>query len=293
MREATKEVSGMSTSTLRETWIGLKTEVDQVAREAATLRRVAHKLGAPEGYEALHKLQKDLQAVTSLDLQADVLMAKVKEAAADVDGWLEQEWARRSSQFGQDLRRYFADREIKLTGAAPVLECKPLSIQFDTRADAAHILYAQEVIKEKIPLAPERVFKEWQAAQQRLVRDATEPGTLFNLILTAYEQVQKLKGVSPGGRVRLRDLHFQLFVDRQVGPVKLDPRKSRLKEYPRYQFLYDLSQLLNGQGGLARGNQRLVLHVAAKSAAESRSTSVMVEDGRGGWTHFSDIQVEV
>jgi hypothetical protein len=282
----------MDTTELRETWLRLKPEVERVAKEAKTLSSVAKRLVSDEGYEALKKVQKDIASVESLTLRADGLMDSVSDALVPVRTWLEEEWTRRATLFAEELHRFFADREVELTGTPPVMEAGPVAIEFDTRQDQARVLYAGEPVRERIPLAPHRIFREWQTACQTLERNLTSPDELFDAVVTAYEQVCRLKDIKMGARVRLPDLHFQLFVNRQTVQVKQDPRKSRLKEYPRYQFVYDLAHLMASTGGLARGGRTLELHVAARSAAESRSASIHMPDGRGGWTYYSDLQVE-
>lgn len=66
---------------------------------------------------------------------------------------------------------------------------------------------------------------------------------------------------------------------------ELHPLKSRVKEYPRYQFAYDLSLLIvierQAEGLIVKhDDRRLTFHQASKSAAGSRDNSVKVEHGR-------------
>lgn len=282
----------MNTTELRERWLRLRPRVDGVAKQAGALRRVVRKLATEEGYEALRKLQKEIATLETLELDTDGILDNVREALGPVESWLEAEWTRRAEQFAEELHSFFADREVELTGVPPLLEAGQLGIEFDTRQDQARILYAREVVRDRIPLAPERIFREWQNASQRLERGLTSPDEFFTAVVDAYDLVCRTRGLKPGSRVRLPDLHFQLFVARQTAQVRQDPRKGRLKEYPRYQFAYDLSALLNSPGGMVRGNKAVSLHIAARSAAESRSASVLLDDGRGGWAYYGDVQVE-
>jgi hypothetical protein len=283
----------MDTTQLRETWLKLKPQVEKVAGELAALKRTTARLASEEGYEALRKLQKDIAAVEAMTLSSEGLVGQVHDALRPVHTWLDEEWGRRSVQFAEELHRFFADREVRLTGVPPKLDAGPLTIEFDTRQDQARILYAGEPIREKIPLAPARVFREWQAACQQLDKNVTAPGELFDAIADAYETARKIDDTRPGGRVRLSNVHFQLFVARQTVQVKQDPRKGKIKEYPRFQFAYDLALLLQSPEGLVRKGKAMTIHIAARSAAESRSLSIMLPDGRGGWAHYSDVQVDV
>lgn len=74
----------------------------------------------------------------------------------------------------------------------------------------------------------------------------------------------------------MSDLHFQLFVRRQTAQVRQDPRRSRVKEYPRAQFAWDLATLLEDPSWLHDQAGEIVLHPASDSAARSRATSVLI-----------------
>lgn len=282
----------MDTTELREKWLKLKPQVDFVAKEGATLRRVTKRLASEDGYEALKKLQKEISVVEAITLESGGLVDSIREALVPVRSWLDREWTRRSTQFAEELHEFFSGREVTLEGVPPVFDAGPVAIEFDTRQDNAQVLYAGEVVRNRIPLAPLRIFREWQRACQQLERAQTPPDAFFAAVLDAYEEVCSAKGMKPGARVRLPDIHFQLFVGRQTAQVRQDPRKGRLKEYPRYQFAYDLAGLLASPGGLVRGDQALTLHVAARSAAESRSASIKMAAEGGGWTYYGDLQVE-
>lgn len=282
----------MNTTELRENWLRLKPRIELVAKEAAVLRRATKRLATEEGYEALRKLQKDIAVLESLTLDTDGLLDDIRQALVPVHGWLDAEWTRRGGQFAEELHSFFSDREVELTGVPPVLAAGQLTIEFDTRQDQARILYAREIVRDRIPLSPGRIFREWQNACQSLERGLTSADDFFAAVAVAYDEVCRSKDLKPGSRVRLPDVHFQLFVGRQTAQVKQDPRKGRLKEYPRFQFAYDLANLLQSPGGMVRGKRALMLHIAARSAAESRSASILLDDGRGGWAYYSDLQVE-
>ncbi|MFH1531425.1 MAG: hypothetical protein ABIK09_11920 [Pseudomonadota bacterium] len=282
----------MDTTELRERWLELKPRVDSIAKESAILRRLTTRLGSEDGYEALKKLQKELAVLETITLESDGLVDGIRDAAAPVRAWLDTEWARRSTQFAEDLYGFFAEREVTLDGVAPVFEAGPVTLEFDALQDKAQVLYAGEVVLDRIPLAPPRIFREWQRACGLLERGQTPPDIFFSALLDAYREVCAAKGLRPGARVRLPDIHFQLFVARQTAQVRQDPRKGRLKEYPRYQFAYDLAGLLASPAGLIRGGTALTLNVAARSAAESRSASIRMKNEGGGWTYYGDLQVE-
>jgi hypothetical protein len=94
--------------------------------------------------------------------------------------------------------------------------------------------------------------------------------------------------------VRVSDLHFQLFVARQTAQVRQDPRKGKVKDYPRYQFAHDLSLLLERKGDdltLSHESRRLTFHQASKSAAGSRANSLKVEHGEQILS-LSDLEVQ-
>ena len=87
------------------------------------------------------------------------------------------------------------------------------------------------------------------------------------MLADAYDELCRLRDMRPGGRIRLSDLHFQAFVLRQTAQVRQDPRRSRVKEYPRYQLAYDLSLLLADPDAMRRDGRRLLLKGEPVSSA--------------------------
>jgi hypothetical protein len=282
----------MSTAQLKEAWMGLRADVDRIAREASVLKKAVQRLSGDEGYEALKRLEKDLERLGSVTLRTDGIVEQVQGALVPVKEWMDAEWFRRGIEFAEELLRFFQDRSIPMTGTPPILEAAPLRIEIELRKDQARLSYANEICRERLPLAPERIFREWQAVCRQLDRDLTPADVLFRELRVAYEEVRVARQVGANGRVRLPDVHYQIFVNRQSAFARQDPRKGKLKEYPRFQFAYDLARLLGSPEGLVRDGVRMTFHVAARTAADSRSTSMYMEDGRGGWTYFSDLQVE-
>ena len=101
-----------------------------------------------------------------------------------------------------------------------------------------------------------------------------------------------LRGVRPGGRVRLSDLHFQAFVLRQTASVRQDPRRTRIKEYARYQLAWDLALLLSDPDAMRQDGRRLVLHEASATASRSRTTAVRVDRHPGEPVWFAHASFE-
>lgn len=275
------------TTDLETAWAQMVPAADRLAKAAATLKKVARALSRAEGYESLKKVEKALAQLEQADAVPPALAAQARAAAEPVREWLQAEWVTRAARFGDDLAAYFEDRGVPLKGAAPRLEAPPLSLRLDGAADRVDLLYAGEPLKEKLPMAPDRVFREREAALTRLRRAQTDPGELADRLLDAYKAVPKDKA----GRARLPQLHFQLFIDGQTGPAKASLARNKIKEYPRVQFAWDLAQLLGAPHFLVRGARTLELVAASPSSAASRSTSVLVVTADGSATSFGALKV--
>jgi hypothetical protein len=280
----------MGTADLREKWTPLLPEIDQVAKSAKTLRTIAHRLATEKGYEALLKVQKDLEAMDALAISPDKAIEDAREALVPVREWLSEEWTRRAADFAEDLSTCFKDREVTLTGHAPDMSAGPLVIRLDISHDKAALLYGGEIVRDRLPLVPEQIFRHWTQARDALDKKSSLPEGMIKELRVAYEDVLKLSGHPFGRRARLSDVHFQMFVRRQSAQLRQDPRKNRVKDYPRYQFTYDLGRLIRGDALKTSDGKEVVIHPALKTAAASRSASIALEDGRGGFTPYSDLQ---
>lgn len=136
------------------------------------------------------------------------------------------------------------------------------------------LAYAGEAVQSRLPPSAERIYKAWTAPQSRLERDAAEPHALAADLRRAYNLVCRTKDIRAGQRVRLPDVHFQIFVERQTVQGRQDPRRSRIKDYPRHQFAWDLAALLDAPDALTA--EGLALQEATEAAARSRSQSALV-----------------
>ncbi len=107
----------------------------------------------------------------------------------------------------------------------------------------------------------------------------------------AYRELIAIEGKHPGSRVRLPDVHFRAFVHRQTAAVRKDPRKGRVKPYPRYQFAWDLGLLLSQQEQVTtRGGRRIELIEASESASRGATTSLIVERPDGTATSYGALR---
>lgn len=284
-----KEKEQLSQSELRTRWRELLPAAEGLAKGAKVLHQAARRLSSTEGYEALKKVQKDLEKLQALSLPTEETLRRAQEAAHQVQQWLDNEWERRAREFSEELVRFFEERHVPAHREGMSIFAGTLEIAVVAAKDMARVLYLGEEV-EKAPLTCEKVFKAWQKARERLEKDHTSPQTLLGLLETAYDEQCRLQGKSAGTRVRLSDLHFQLFVLRQTPQVRQDPRKTRCKEYPRYQFAYDLSMLVERGLEISWHGRQLVFHQASKTAAGSRASSVMVELG-GEVAALSDLEM--
>ncbi len=278
------------TSSLEQTWTNLLPDAAGRARDAATLTRIARTLSRAEGYESLRKVQQALDKLAALERLPAELLEAAQSAAAPVAEWLQEEWARRARDFVAEVRDYFAERAVPLEGEGFSLSSPPLRFQIHPAKDRADILYAGEPVKERLPLVAERLLRERESALQRLIRGSTPPDLMADQLLEAYDTVLRLKEARRGSRVRLPEIHFQLFVDRQTAQARQSLVRGKIKEYPRAQFAFDLAGLLAAPGFLERDGRRIELVEASRSLARSRSSSVTVVGPDGGKTVWSDLR---
>lgn len=260
------------TSGLEVAWAKLAPSVDDLARASGALKRIASQLSRPEGYESLKKVERALDLIDGLDGLPAELLDGSRRAAAPVRAWLDGEWTRRATLFEAELRAYFEERLVPISGGGRVIHAPPVTMRVDGARDRVDLTYAGEDLKGGLPLVPDRVFREREAALQRLRRASTPPDELAEQLLAAYDAL----GGQSSARIRLTKLHFQLFVDRQTVQSRAALTRSKIKEYPRAQFAWDLAGLLAAPHFLRRGARAIELVAATASASDSRSASVRV-----------------
>ncbi len=250
------------------------------------------KLAKAESYEALKKVERDLDKLESTRCPDTELDQTTRVLVAEVRAWLDLEWDRRRLAVGQELLTTFEDAGIPLEERGDRLYRFPLAIHLDPRTDSAHLLHAGEVANERcIPLATRRVFAAWDSTRAQLVRNQTDSDLMVAMLEDAYRELIAIEGKHPGSRVRLPDVHFRAFVHRQTAAVRKDPRKGRVKPYPRYQFAWDLGLLLSQQEQVTtRGGRRIELIEASESASRGATTSLIVERPDGTATSYGALR---
>lgn len=283
----------VSTSELREPWKEIFQAALELAKQAGQLKSLAKKLSAREGYDSLKKLSKALEKLHSVELPDEHLMAQTRKATSSVNNWLEAEWDRRAQQFSNELLDYFRERDTEAKLDEVTVLVHPFTLKVEAAADRVVLSYLDEEMF-KTSLSCEKVFKQWQKSRDLLEKNVTPPEAFLELLERAYDEMLRVQGKSQGARFRLSDLHFRLFVLRQTAQVRQDPRKGNVKEYPRYQFAYDLGLLLEQQAEgfkISSDGKTFIFHQASKKAASSRSSSVQVEIGNGAITAVSDLEI--
>lgn len=274
-----------------EGFSALLAEAKILAMETASFHRIVKTLSTPEGYEKLRKLEHDLAQLDLLAMIPPHLLEAAGPSAENARNWLEEEWNHRASAFAEELRRYLSDRAIPAVVSGHEVVMHPFLLTLEPAKDRTQLIYAGEPIGKILPLSCQSVLKAYSDALSLLERNQTPPEVFADELLEAYGETCTLKGVRSGGRVRLPDLHFTLFVKRQTSNVRSDPRKGRIKEYPRYQFAWDIALLLQNPAWLNRREKSIVFHPAAASASRSRADSIRVVSGKGEDTILGTMQV--
>jgi hypothetical protein len=262
-----------------------------LSRNARACDAVARKLSKPEGFGDLKALRRDLEKLEGVTLEVGDLLDRAKAAGAEARQWMSGEWERRAQEFAGELIAHLVVRGLKTGDAENGVRAHPFSISLDTAEDRAELTFAGEVIGKAVPLDAERIYRAYVDGLAQLEREQTPPDVFADLLMEAYgDALLKRTSVREGARIRLPEVHFALFVRRQTAAAKSDPRRSRLKEYPRCQFAWDLSLLQRHADWLSRDGRRIVLHVASPSA-RGRADSVLVLAPDGTEVALGDMQL--
>jgi len=281
-----------STAMIEEGWRGLVAESDALAAAAAKLRRTARQLARPEGYDSLPKVARALDGVESAQALPGSLRDRVAAAARSARDWMKAEREGRAREFARAAVEHFTGRGVEAVLNGLEIAAPPCVIRFDPAKDRAAVDHAGEPLVEGVPLVPERLFSAWQAAQARLAAGETPPERFADLLIEAYDKVgARDPGRRAGARIPLPDVHFEMFVGRQVGQARTSPTRSRIKEYPRAQFAWDLARLMDAAEYQVRGDRRIELIAASASASKSRTSSVSVVAEDGTLRAWSDVRV--
>lgn len=273
----------MEETDLETPWRQLLGRAAALAKEANTLKSVAKQLADAAGYEELVKVQRSLAKLDALELLPPELLEAARSCAEPVEGWLATEWGRRAGAFVDEARGYFADRGLNLDGEGTQLRVGVIEIQVDPPADRADLRYAGELLKARVPLVADRVFRAVEAARARLEKALSPPEVLADRLLAVHARLLEREGKATStGRVSLPELHFELFIDRQSSQARRSLTKGKLKEYPRAQFAFDLARLLDTPNFLERPAGRLELLPATASEARNAQKSVVIVRADGG-----------
>ncbi len=264
-----------------ETFQSLQSQVKALALEAGILRRTVTFLSRIEGYQNLRKLEHDLVNLETLNMLPESSLEQARIAAASARQWLDQEWGRRAAVFSMELTSYLSDRAVNSEVSGHEIRMSPFVLLLNPSKDSAVITFSGEAIGRPLAMSCPPVFKAYTDSLALLERNQTPPEFFSEELAEAYRETCRWRGVKPGGRARLSDVHFTLFTRRQSSIVRCDPRKGRIKEYPRYQFAWDLGLLLKNPEWMTRPGSSISLHPAAASAAKSRTDSIRVFSEEG------------
>lgn len=266
---------------LSQSFADIAVESAKLAKDSTTVARIVKKLARADGYEALKPLEKDLAQLATLEASVGVVSAAAAAAAVGAKVWLDGEWQRRAGNFAVELHEFLIIRGLTPAWAGNALTVGRFAIAMDARNDRAALLYTGEVVVERLPLNSQRIADALVELGRRLEKQQTAPETFRDQLLKAYQDAVRERGVASGARVPLPAVHFAAFLRRQSDRAKQDPRNGRLKEYPRYQFAWDLALLRGESAWLDRQGVRIELHLANSVAARSRSNSLTVLDVDG------------
>jgi hypothetical protein len=273
----------------------LVTDASRIAKSAKTLSDVVKRLAKPEGYSNLNALAKNLDQLNALSLDVGDVREQAVAATTPARIWLEDEWARRAAEFAQELAFALSERSIPSQTVGKEVTASPFVFFLDPQRDHAQLTYAGEPIGKARPLSVDLLYRAFVGALEQLKRNETSPEEFADEIIDAYRDACAWRKPTyrEGGKVRLSDVHFALFIRRQKAQTRIDPRAGRVKEYPRYQFAWDISLLREQPGWLDRPGGRIALLDASAPRRTSRTESVCLAEIQddGSPVMIGDMQV--
>ena len=289
----TRRAPEMSAHELAWKWEAQLPQISALAKQTGLLRRLTARLAKAESYESLKRVERDLNKLDGVACPDAELARATQSLTVEVREWLDEEWDRRKHAVDKELRTVFEDAGIPLEARGEDLYRYPLTIRLHPRSDSATLIHAGEQANvRKIALNTERIFNAWDATRALLVKRQTDPDLMADTLHAAHDEVLAVEGRRPGSRVRLPDVHFRAFVQRQTAAVRRDPRKARVKPYPRYQFAWDLGLLLARPDQLLLADgRRIELLDASGSASRGAATSMLVELTDGTTRTLGDVRI--
>jgi len=245
--------------------------------ESAAFFRIVKKLSTSDGFADLKSVGKALQKLGDVRLDAGDLAAHATSAAEDASAWLGEEWQRRSTRFADELTRYLTERTIRAVATGDRVEAPPFAVEIRGQQDKAQLTYAGEDVGKPVALSAPVIYRAYTETEKLLKRNETRPEQFATDLVEAYRSALLLRE-GRGPRIRLPEVHFALFILRQTPAVRSDPRAGKIKQYPRYQFAWDLGLLRESRNWCQR--HHIVLHEAnAASRARADSVRLVVGDG--------------
>lgn len=269
----------------------LQSGAGRVAKQAQDFNRIVRALSKPDGFRNLKRLEHNLEKLKTLDLEPGNLQEAAATAMMDAQIWLDGEWQRRAVEFAAELQEFLRERSISALANGDAVTAPPFVVQLDARRDRAQLMYAGEPLGKSQPLSASLIYRVYTSSITYLEQRQTPPEVFADDLIDAYRDACRRNDVREGARVRLPDVHFMLFFRRQTSQVKCDPRNGRIKEYPRYQFAWDIGLIHTHNEWLERGGAKIVLHPASATSSRSRSDSLRVVETDGNEVIFGDMHV--
>lgn len=282
----------MTTESMEGLWKGVRAAVAPMKRDAVMLDRLAETLSRSDGYESLAKIERMLDQLDGATALDPAVLERARAAAAPTREWLHAEWDRRGREVVTEVADCFLGRGVPVAIDGARLVAGPFGILIEATRDQGTIEFLGETVAGPIPLVPQRIFAAYESARVGLQRGETPPETMADPFIIAADAVSRRRNDGKTGmRVLLPELHFELFIARQSVHGRNNPSKSKLKEYSRAQFCWDLGRLREATHFLTRGTRVIELFPALAAAAKNRTTSVAVVAAGGSVLMLGETRV--
>ncbi len=233
--------------------------------------------------EALATLTSDIVDVVRLDRAVQVLrssrlpddhLAAVLPALGEA---LDEAQVQLSYEFGASLRDRLAAMGLTLGGRPPQFQVGRFEITVNFLSRTAAIHYGKIQVASGVKLSLDPLIKAYQDAA-RSIEERDEDGQRWvDQLYTAW-QITRRKSEKGGARVSIIDCYYELVLLRQSRSFNSAPSKRSFTDYTRAQFVHDLDRFATQ---FSYQGQRVTLHIATKTQAESPSRSLWVVNGTG------------
>jgi len=186
-------------------------------------------------------------------------------------------------RLAQQLEQRLSKLELTLKGQYPTLRAGLYTMKLDFIRGKVDIFWGPDKVAT-VDLNADSIVGEIEKLES-LLKGEFDPANYMQLIAQAYMKVIKHKGLTPGDKIMLSELHQQLTIMMQSKAFWVNPIRRNLREYPRYRFAYDMYRVMRKYG------DRIQLTVATFDATKDPEKAIWIPDNDEKGTRYSYVVV--